>query len=249
MHIFFNNFKFDLTAPTDISISFHSGFGQVNAFYAPPFRFSPVKEGDFVGSTKMGGVVNFMNFQCNPHGNGTHSECVGHISKEDYFVNECIKDLYSIAEVVSIYPNFAENGDKIIERHHLESMCMHLDKVKALVIRTLPNDDEKTSRNYSGTNPVYIAPDAMEWIVEKNIKHLLVDFPSVDREQDEGKLSCHKIFWNYPENPKTDHSITELIYVPDSVKDGIYLLQHNISNIKLDAAPSRPTLFPLININ
>jgi hypothetical protein len=78
---------------------------------------------------------------------------------------------------------------------------------------------------------------------------LLVDFPSVDREQDEGRLSCHKIFWNYPENPRTDHSITELIYVPDTIKDGFYLLQHNISNIKLDAAPSRPTLFPFTKLN
>lgn len=246
MQLIYNGYQFDLNNSTDISISFHSGFGQVNAFYAPPFRFSPVKEGDFIGSTKLGGVVNFMNFQCNPHGNGTHTECVGHISKEDYYVNECIKDLFSIAEIVSVYPNFAENGDKVIEKHHLESLCTNISEINALIIRTLPNDNDKLSRNYSGTNPVYISPEAMEWIVSKKIKHLLVDFPSVDKEQDEGKLSCHKIFWNYPENPRIDHSITELIFVPDSIKDGIYLLQHNISNIKLDAAPSRPTIFPII---
>ena len=71
MILLYNEFSFNLTQPIDISISMHSGFGQVNAWYAPPFRVSPVKMGDFVGSTKLGGSVNFMNFQCNPHGKTT----------------------------------------------------------------------------------------------------------------------------------------------------------------------------------
>jgi hypothetical protein len=72
---------------------------------------------------------------------------------------------------------------------------------------------------------------------------LLVDIPSVDRESDDGKLLCHKIFWNYPNEPKTTNSITELIFVPNDVKDGEYLVSNPIVNIKLDAVPSRPKLF------
>lgn len=236
-----NAIPFDLSKPIDISIAFHSGFGQVNAFYAPPFRISPVKEGNFIGSTKLGGVVNFMNFQCNPHGNGTHTECVGHIAKEDFFVNECIQDCFYTAELITLYPTLLENGDKIIDVTHLESMIS--EKTEGLIIRTLPNDLEKKERQYSGTNPTYLTPEAMQLLVHLEYNHLLVDFPSVDREEDEGRLACHKIFWNYPENPQTHKSITELIYVPNEVKDGIYLVQNQIVNIRLDAVPSRPLLY------
>lgn len=241
MHIQYNNRKYDLNKKLDISIGFHSGFGQVNAFHAPPFRMSPVKEGNFIGSTKLGGSVNFMNFQCNPHGNGTHTECVGHISSDDHFVNECIQDDYYEAELISVYPTLRRDGDRVIERHHLVAMKSD-NTLDGLIIRTLPNDSTKKERNYSGTNPIYICPDAMRFIVEQGVKHLLVDIPSVDRESDEGRLSCHKIFWNYPEDPKIDHSITELVYIPDYIKDGFYLVLNPIMNIRLDAAPSRPVL-------
>ncbi|MFY7860617.1 MAG: cyclase family protein [Chitinophagales bacterium] len=237
-----DNKSFNLSLPLDISIGFHSGYGQVNAFFAPPFRISPVKEGDFVGSTKLGGPVNFMNFQCNPHGNGTHTECLGHISKEEFYVNECIDEEFYLAELISVYPLLHENGDRIIDVQHIEGMKSK-SKLPGLIIRTLPNNIEKKERNYSGTNPVYITPKAMQTIVDSGVKHLLVDIPSVDRESDDGELLCHKIFWNYPNKPKTANSITELIYVANDIKDGVYLVINPIVNIKLDAVPSRPKLY------
>lgn len=239
------NYQVKLTHPIDISIGLHSGFGQVNAWHAPPVRIQPVKSGDFVGSVKLGGVVNFMNLQINPHGNGTHTECVGHIAKMDYYVNECIQEYFYIAELISIYPTMLENGDKIIDTHHIDSMLSHKGEAKGIIIRTLPNDDSKCERQYSESNPPYITREAMQLIVEFGYDHLMIDTPSVDREYDEGKLACHHIFWNYPENPQTHRSITELIYVPESVKDGLYLVQNQIMNIKMDATPSRPLLYSL----
>lgn len=239
--------KFDLSKPIDISIGMHSGFGQVNAWYAPPFRVSPVKMGDFVGSTKMGGVVNFMNFQCNPHGNGTHTECLGHIAKEDYFINECIKEYLYLAELISVYPTLLENGDKIIDRQHIEAMVAHKSIARGVIIRTLPNDIEKKERQYTETNPPYITPEAMQLIVDYGFDHLMIDTPSVDREKDDGKLTCHHIFWDYPANPQTYRSITELVYIPNEIKDGLYLVQNQIVNIRLDAVPSRPMLFSALN--
>lgn len=238
-----DNLMFDLSTPFDISIGMHSGFGQVNAWYAPPFRISPVKMEGFVGSTKLGGSVNFMNFQCNPHGNGTHTECLGHIAKEDYFVNECIKEYFYLAEVISVYPTLLENGDKIIDAKHIESMVSHQGTARGIVIRTLPNDEEKKARQYTETNPPYITTEAMQLILDYGFDHLMIDTPSVDREKDEGKLACHHIFWNYPNHRQTHRSITELIYVPDAVKDGLYLLQNQIVNIRMDAVPSRPLLY------
>lgn len=243
MIIEIDSLKFDLSNPMDISIGMHSGFGQVNAWYAPPFRISPVKMGDFVGSTKMGGVVNFMNFQGNPHGNGTHTECVGHISKEEDYVNECIREYFYLAELISVYPTLRENGDKIIDIQHIEAMVSYQGKARGLVIRTLPNDIEKMERQYTETNPPYITIAAMQKILDFGFEHLMLDTPSVDREKDDGKLACHHIFWDYPNNPQRHRSITELIYVPDNIKDGLYLVQNQIVNIRMDAVPSRPCLY------
>jgi arylformamidase len=242
MTLTIDQYTVDLTNPIDISIGLHSGFGQVNAWHAPPVRIQPVKAGDFIGSVKLGGPVNFMNLQINPHGNGTHTECVGHIAKEDYYVNECVNDYFYLAELISIYPTMLENGDKIIDTTHL-SMISYKGKAKGIIIRTLPNDIEKQSRQYSESNPPYITSEAMKMIVDYGYDHLLIDTPSVDREYDEGKLACHHIFWTYPENTQANKSITELIYVPDEIKDGLYLVQNQIINIKMDAVPSRPLLY------
>ena len=69
-------FQADLSQPLDISIPLDEA-AQVNCFYAPLYRTDPVIAGDFIGATNKGGPVNFLNIKLNPHGNGTHTECVG----------------------------------------------------------------------------------------------------------------------------------------------------------------------------
>ena len=39
----------------------------------------------FTGSVAEGGSVNFRNIAFNPHGNGTHTECLGHITEHVLF--------------------------------------------------------------------------------------------------------------------------------------------------------------------
>ena len=125
-------------------------------------------------------------------------------------------------------------------------MLFSLNDLRALIIRTLPNDSSKTSRQYSNTNPPYIHPDAMRLLVGAGIEHLMIDTPSVDREEDGGALEGHHIFWDYPDKPRTNCSITELIFVPDYIEDGIYWLQLGIASFDNDAAPSRPILFEIL---
>ena len=98
--------------------------------------------------------------------------------------------------------------------------------------------------------PPFFSTEAMKFMVETDVKHLLVDTPSIDRTFDEGKLSNHRIFWNIKEESFeidetsfTRNTITEMIYVPDSVADGYYLLNLQIPAFVADAAPSRPILF------
>lgn len=238
-----SEFTTDLSSPIDLSIPLKPGVGSVNAFYIPPVIIEPIRMGNFVGSVSEGGSCNVNNITFNPHGNGTHTECVGHISRESYSVNDCFKGFFFLARLVSVEPFVSENGDMYITPESLLPV-MPNGNVSALIIRTLPNDESKRTRNYSGTNPPYVLPDAMRLIVSMGIEHLLLDLPSVDKEDDGGKLSAHHIFWNYPGPAVREHStITELIYVPNSAEDGTYLLNLQLPGVVNDAAPSRPLLY------
>lgn len=232
----------DLSAPIDLSIPLKSGMENPNCFWAPVPDFSPVTAGDFIGSTAQGGVVNFFNVRFNPHGNGTHTECVGHISKEQYVLQECLKTHHFAAQLVSLFPRKTDNGDRVIFRDQLEE-TLTTAGVKALITRTLPNDDLKKRTNYSGSNPPYLHHEAVSFLVEKGIEHLLLDLPSVDREEDGGALLAHRAFWRYPEAIRTHCTITEMIYVPNEVKDGLYLLNLQTASFDLDASPSKPVIY------
>jgi len=238
------SFLADLSKPLDISIPLREGLDNVNCFYAPPMETQPVIAGDFIGSTKQGGLVNFLNVRLNPHGNGTHTECVGHIANGDYTINQSLLKFHYLAHVISVYPTKDLNGDRVILRKQLEEL-VEKETTPALVIRTLPNDGLKLKTNYSGSNPPYLAANAIEYLVECGIEHLLLDLPSVDREEDEGQLAAHKAFWNYSGNRRTNCTITELIYVEKGIKDGLYLLNIQIAPFEIDVSPSKPVLYRL----
>ena len=82
-------------------------------------------------------------------------------------------------------------------------------------------------------------------IDQLGIDHLLIDLPSVDKESDGGKLLAHHAFWQYPFNTKTERTITEMIYVPNTIYDGTYLLNIQIASFENDASPSKPLLFQM----
>lgn len=235
-------YKVDLSKPIDISLPIK--IGGVKAWYVDEPTFEPVKMGNWIGDVKQGGSVNFRNVFFNPHGHGTHTECVGHISKEDYSVNDSLKQFHFIAQLISVLPEEI-NDDFIITKKTLQPFLEN-NSTEAIIIRTLSNSTEKIDKNYSNTNPAFIDEEAMKYIVEKGINHVLLDTPSVDKEQDGGKLLAHHAFWQYPENTNTFKTITELVFINDEIKDGIYLLNLQVAAFENDAAPSRPVLFQLI---
>jgi hypothetical protein len=158
-----------------------------------------------------------------------------------------LKKFHFIAKLLSVYPTRTDSGDRVILRQQLEEALEH-GEAEALVIRTLPNETDKLRRHYSGTNPPYLHHEAVEYLVGCGIEHLLIDLPSVDREEDEGKLLAHKAFWKYPgtvEAGRRHCTITELIYVPDEIPDGLYLLQMQITSLEIDASPSKPVLYSI----
>jgi kynurenine formamidase len=236
-------FRVDLSQPLDISIPLNGPDPMVTAWYVPPTKIEPVRMGDWVGSVKAGASVNFNNIFFNPHGNGTHTECLGHITPEAQSVNRQLKEYFFLADLISLTPE--EMGeDRVITRAHLEEQLAGKD-AEALVIRTLPNKESKKHLNYSNTNPPYMLEEAAIFIREKGIRHLLIDLPSVDREVDEGRLVAHKAFWDIDGDQRLDATITELIYVRNEIRDGTYLLNIQFAPFENDASPSRPVLFEM----
>ena len=79
----------------------------------------------------------------------------------------------------------------------------------------------------------------------------MIDLPSVDREEDEGKLLAHKAFWNVKDvtnlnnDARLDCTITEMIFVSNEVPDGSYILNIQIASFENDASPSKPILYSL----
>lgn len=217
----------DLENPIDISIPVSFGKKQLVAFDGLPAKKSAYKAGSFVGDMRHGGSCNCEVYTFSPHLNGTHTECVGHITKERISVQNVG---LAMATLVTMTP---------VKGLITDAMLKKLNPVDALIVRTLPNGKNKTTRNYSKSAPPYFTAEAMRHIVKLGVQHLLVDFPSVDKV-DDAKLINHHIFWAKNARKKT---ITELVYVPDRVKDGSYLLNLQVAAFEADAAPSRPVLY------
>lgn len=243
MNYFINgrSFEFNPEVHFDLSLALDSDFGP-RAWYQNNPVFEPVRMGDWVGEVKSGGAVNFRNIFFNPHAHLTHTESFGHIAEEIYSVNRIKFPLFIPALLISVEPK-QSGTDLIIDDHQIQKVDSE-KWAEALLIRTLPNSDHKKNKNYSNENPPYLSSNAGRLIASSRIKHLLIDTPSVDKERDEGKLDVHHIFWNYPENPRKQHSITEMFFAGNEIPDGYYLLNLQVAPMENDAAPSRPILYP-----
>ncbi len=234
----------DLQKGRSISTPFLHENASVKAFHAPDIQIEAVRMGDFVGSTTEGGILNFKNLMINPHGNGTHTECVGHIATEPFYIKDCLQESHTLGILVTVQPENI-NEDSVVTLNLLQSLTIPKE-ITTLIIRTLPNLTEDKLKNWTETNPTYIEHQAMSFLVEQGIQHFMIDVPSVDREHDEGKLLAHKTFWNYPgSKPRKNATITEMVYVPNEISDGYYLVNLQILPLSMDASPSNIVLFTL----
>lgn len=243
----------DLSKPIDISIPLSNTEDNPIAWYVEKPVIEPVRFGEWVGKVSLGmSSTNFNNIQFNPHGHGTHTECLGHITHDFYSVNQALKQFFFTAELVSVELEDQEY-DFVITKEAVEH-ALKGKRPEAIVIRTLPNDADKVSRKYSHTDPPFLAEDAALFLRESGIQHLLIDLPSVDKEKDEGKLLAHKAFWNVTDvknlnaDARLDCTITEMIFVSDEVKDGSYLLNLQIASFENDASPSKPVLYSVLEV-
>ncbi|MGI9035896.1 MAG: cyclase family protein [Pyrinomonadaceae bacterium] len=261
-------FEIDGAKPIHIAIPLNFNGAQPNAYGVEKALSKPCKTGEIIGDTRRGGSCNFEQIKFIPHCNGTHTESVGHITRARISVHDCLKDSFILANLISVetenanetnetYAVKLNENDQLITRKTLENARRKMQNAKyddefsqALIIRTLPNDESKLSKTYFKQIPPFFSTEAMQFIAELKIKHLLVDAPSIDRIFDDGKLSNHRIFWNVEqgsfevtEKTLAHNTITELIYVANEIEDGVYLLNLQVAPFATDAAPSRPVIF------
>lgn len=255
----------DLSRSHSIAIDLNFDGPQPNHFGTPSATALPLRVGDFVGSVRQGGSCNVSQIRLIPHCNGTHTESVSHIVDAMIPICEIAPRGLGLALLVStatmrlsqsseFYPPPAQPDDLVIAADAIVAALrswQHVD-IDALVIRTWPNHEGKRVRDYSVQAPAYLTSNCMQAISDSSIEHLLIDLPSVDRMYDNGLLSNHHLFWNVaPKSRNLDsetrreRTITEMIYVPDDLPDGLHLLSLQVAPFVSDAAPSRPILFPL----
>jgi len=252
----------DFSKGNDISIPLNFNGEQPNTYGVDKATSCAYQDGQFIGDTRRGGPCNFETYSFTTHCNGTHTECIGHITNERISILSSLNEEFLPSTLISVTPeNTSENytlelnnDDLVITKSSLKKSLEKANRhfLKALVIRTLPNLETKKNRNYMKEYPSFFSLEAMEYLVSLGVKHLLVDTPSVDRLFDDGHLSAHNIFWQTKGkelNSKTQNkTITEMIFVPNIINDGKYLLNLQIPAFISDAAPSRPILYKINEI-
>lgn len=249
----------------DLAIPLEFDGPQPLFFAAEPAGATPLRAGSFTGSVATGASCNCATYTLAPHCHGTHTECVGHVTRERTSLAALTPVPPLLALVLSVTPTplgaaargpHAAATDPVIEREALVTAARRWLDVpwRALVVRTLPNLESKRRHAYAGSScpAPYFTADAMRWVVERSVTSLVCDLPSLDRADDGGQLAAHRIFWGLPAGAvdaaratRSDALVTELAFVPDTVADDLYLLDLHVPAFVADAAPSRPVLYPV----
>ncbi len=256
-----------------IALDFQRGDNQPNHFGAAKAIARPMQSGKFIGDTKQGGSCNVNELSLNPHCNGTHTETIAHICDQDNALAVNIAALtlaplmpcplisvtpISASDSVDDYtPHFTVN-DRVIDRAQLEQhlTLYHDEQLQCLVVRTLPNSADKCQTNYNEANqPAFFTRDAVLYLNERGVEHLILDIPSLDRLNDDGLLTCHHLFWQVVEgahqpspNSLINKTITEMAYIDNNICDGFYFINLQTPAFVNDAAPSRPMLYQALQI-
>lgn len=261
--------KVDLSLPVDLAIPLQFPGPQPRFFAARPALAEPLRAGSYTGEVASGASCNCGVYTLAPHCHGTHTECVGHLTDDVTQVSSLTPVAPSLALLVTVRPEPLgaaagvatgrhDLADLVLSRASLEAAAERWtsDPWTALVVRTLPNDPSKRGRAYDGDCPApYFTPDAMRWVVSRDVASLVVDLPSLDRADDGGTLVAHRVFWGLPAGVRDARKaerrralVTELAYVPESAPDGLYLLELHVPAFGADAAPSRPVLYPVTEV-
>jgi hypothetical protein len=193
-----------------------------------------------------------------PHCNGTHTESASHLTIEQRPLHEFLPVEPMPALLLKVAAEDAlasgegslpapQAGDRLITRRAvLAEWQRHPDtRPRALLL--------STGTDWRDGAPPFLSHQLVAELVERGIEHLVTDLPSVDRLQDEGRLTAHRIFFGLPaasthlaDAVRPGATITELAQFPATLVDGPCALQIQIPAWSGDAVPSRPLHLPLV---
>jgi len=256
---------FDIARPVSLALELDFAGPQPRHFGAPPATARPFAVPGFAGAVAAGASCNCEVISLIPHCNGTHTECVGHLTRERLDASRVAPLGLLPALLVSVDAEPAgavdedsdpapRRGDRLVTRRALAHAwpAQPPFAAQALIVRTRPNHPGKRVHDYSHETPPYLTRQAAALLVERGIAHLVVDLPSIDRTHDEGRLTAHRIFFGLPpgstalaDAARREATVTELAFVPDALPDGAYLLELQLPALGGDAVPSRPLLYRL----
>jgi arylformamidase len=276
------DWRAQLDAPHSLALALRFDAPGVRHFGAPPAVTAPFTIGDFNGEVARGASCNCRSITLIPHCHGTHTECIGHLTAAPVHAWQVAPRSLQPALLLSVPLVAARDcteasrpapqpDDLLVTRAALEHALGQLAPparqfaTTAVVIRTLPNDSSKHSRDDSDGRAPYLSLEAVRWLRDRNTRHLVLDLPSLDRSHDAGELAGHRLFFGLPERAagaagnratsasaasvadaaRADCTITELAFVPDVLADGAMLLQLTMPAIDGDAVPSEPLLYRL----
>ena len=250
IELFFNGCRYRSTAAvaSDVAIPLAFDGRGPRAFGAPEAAADPLAVEGFTGRVETGASCNASVLHLTPHGNGTHTETVAHITEDGPAVPALLNGGWMPAWLASVE---AANGP--VEATALApalGRARAADAV-ALLVRTRPNTADKLMREYPGDSPpAWFSEAAAQAVAKAGIEHWLVDLPSLDR-MDDRALPAHRAFFGLPPGSRFTRearrrfcTVTEMIYVADELADGLYLLDLQVPRWNLEAVPSRPLLMP-----
>jgi arylformamidase len=243
---------------TSLALELDFEGSQPRHFGAPAASSAPFRSGAFNGEVVRGASCNCRSITLIPHCNGTHTEGVGHLTLSGIPLHRYVPPgpipalLLTIGVVPA--PDGLEDsdppprdGDELLTRAALlRAWPASLPFAPlALLLRT-------AGRSTGATVAPYLTRQAIAEVVARGIEHLVLDLPSVDRSEDEGRLAVHRIFFGLPpgsvqrdEAARPLCTITELAHFPDWLMDGPCALQLQLPAFTGDAVPSRPLHLPL----
>ncbi len=227
----------DLSRPVDLSWPVRRQAGPL-AFGLPPARFEIFATEGFVGDVAAGGSCNVEVLHLVPHGNGTHTECWGHVSEEAVYISDLDIPWMFPAVVAKVEGRcdqplgvdaLSERARRWVEHPEVKGVILH--------VRNVP----PPPHDFTGTRPPFVG-EALAAYLAEHVEHLITNLPSVDAETSK-ELPAHRRFLGRSPRSRT---ITELACIPEALAEGPVWLVLMVPAIETDAVPSRPVAYPIL---
>ena len=247
-------YEIDTSNSYDLSIPLDFKNKKINFYDDKSLSIDYLKYSEKEFSLEKNAGCNVPIIHLNIHCSGTHTETANHILKKGLKINQINIPHFIPCQLITVKPvtntdecyhvDYDFSDKKITKSDIVDLIDSDTVFNQGLIIRTLPNSQLKLSHDYNKNNHPFLTNDAILFVKNLGFEHLVIDTPSIDKFNDNGKLGNHHIYFKDKNGKPNLNTLTEFAYIPNKVKNGKYFLNLNSPNFYLDAAPSRPILFP-----